>query len=52
MKICLTCSHGSQLTDILQLMDAFEGNDVFFITYGEAMSSELAKKYTLKLSSP
>ena len=24
MKICLTCSHGGHLTEILQLMGAFE----------------------------
>jgi len=48
MKICLTCSHGGHLTEILQLMDAFEGNDVFFITYEGVRSSELAKKYTMK----
>ncbi|MDD3052438.1 MAG: glycosyltransferase [Candidatus Cloacimonetes bacterium] len=48
MKICLTCSHGGHLTEILQLIDAFEGNDVFFITYEGARSSELAKKYTMK----
>ncbi|AKB29147.1 capsular polysaccharide biosynthesis protein [Methanosarcina siciliae C2J] len=48
MKICLTCSHGGHLTEILQLMDAFEGNDIFFITYEGARSSELTKKYTMK----
>jgi len=48
MKICLTCSHGGHLTEILQLIDAFEGSDVFFITYEGARSSELAKKYTMK----
>jgi UDP-N-acetylglucosamine:LPS N-acetylglucosamine transferase len=29
-------------------MDAFEGNDVFFITYEGARSRELTKKYTMK----
>jgi len=48
MKICLTCSHGGHLTEILQLMDAFQGQDIFFITYEGARSSELNKKYTLK----
>lgn len=47
MKICLTCSHGGHLTEVLQLMDAFEGQDIFFITYKGARSSELNKKYTL-----
>jgi beta-1,4-N-acetylglucosaminyltransferase len=48
MKICLTCSHGGHLTEILQLMSAFEGHDIFFITYEGVRSSELNKKYTMK----
>lgn len=48
MKICLTCSHGGHLTEVLQLMDAFQGQEVFFITYEGARSSELTKRYTLK----
>jgi beta-1,4-N-acetylglucosaminyltransferase len=47
MKICLTCSHGGHLTEILQLMDAFEGNDVFFITYKGLRSSNLKKAYLI-----
>jgi len=26
MKICLTCSHGGHLTEILQLMDIFNSS--------------------------
>lgn len=48
MKICLTCSHGGHLTEILQLMDAFQGQDIFFITYEGARSTELTRKYTMK----
>lgn len=48
MKIALACSHGGHLTEILQLMDAFEGHDIFFITYETPQSVELGKKYTLK----
>jgi beta-1,4-N-acetylglucosaminyltransferase len=48
MKICLTCSHGGHLTEILQLMDAFKGHDIFFITYEGARSKELFPKYTIK----
>lgn len=48
MKICLTCSHGGHLTEILQLMDAFEGNDTFFITYEGTRSNGLVKRYTIK----
>jgi beta-1,4-N-acetylglucosaminyltransferase len=48
MKIALVCSHGGHLTEILQLMDAFQGHDVFFITYEGPRSSALTKKYTMK----
>src|SRR3972149_10822459 len=46
MKICLTCSHGGHLTEILQLMEAFKGYDVFFITYEGIRSRNIEKKYT------
>lgn len=45
MKICLTCSHGDNLTEILQLMDALESDDVFFITSEGARSSNLLNDY-------
>lgn len=48
LKICLTCSHGGHLTEILQLMDAFEGHEVFFITYEGSRSTEIKNKYTFK----
>jgi len=33
MKIGLVCSHGGHLTELLYLLEAFEGHDIFFITY-------------------
>lgn len=33
MKIALVCSHGGHLTEMLRLMEAFEGHEVFFVTY-------------------
>lgn len=33
MKIGLICSHGGHLTELSYLMEAFEGNDIFFVTY-------------------
>jgi beta-1,4-N-acetylglucosaminyltransferase len=33
MKLCLVCSHGGHLTETLQIMDAFNGHDIFFATY-------------------
>lgn len=48
MKIALICSHGGHLTEILYLMKAFEGNEVFFITYNSPRTSNLnQKKYLL-----
>jgi len=48
MKICLVCSHGGHLTELLQLMEAFEGHETFFITYDSARTRELQCKYLLK----
>ena len=45
MKICLVCSHGGHLTEILQLMDAFENCDVFFITYDGLRTRKLKNAY-------
>jgi len=48
MKICLTCSHGGHLTEMLQLMDVFKEHDIFFITYEGERTKELSPKYTIK----
>lgn len=32
MKICLECAEGGHLDEMLNIMEAFEGNDIFFIT--------------------
>ena len=46
MKVCLICSHGGHLTEILQLIDAFEEHDVFFVTYESERTNNLKyKKY-------
>ncbi|MHA2404461.1 MAG: PssD/Cps14F family polysaccharide biosynthesis glycosyltransferase [Candidatus Kariarchaeaceae archaeon] len=33
MKIALVCTHGGHLTETIQLLDAFEGHEVFFATH-------------------
>lgn len=33
MKIALVCSHGGHLTEMIYLAEAFEGYDIFFVTY-------------------
>ncbi|MBO8175037.1 MAG: hypothetical protein H0Z18_07245 [Thermococcus sp.] len=46
MKIALVCSHGGHLTEMLYLIDAFKGHEVFFITYDHPRTRALKyKKY-------
>ena len=33
IKICLTCSHGGHLNEMLQLSEAFTGHDTFYFCY-------------------
>ena len=48
MKICLVCSHGGHLTEMLYLVEAFEGNEIFFITYDNPRTRNLKyRKYLL-----
>ncbi len=49
MKIALTCSYGGHMTEMLHLLDAFEGHDVFFIIYESSRNGDLPyRKYVLK----
>ena len=48
MKICLVCSHGGHLTEILQLEESFEGHETFFITYDSIRTRQLEHKYLLR----
>lgn len=49
MKVALVCSHGGHLTEILYLMDAFEGHEILFITYDNFRTRDLDyKKYLLE----
>lgn len=48
MKICLVCSHGGHLTEILHLMEAFEGHETFFITYDCPRTRKLECRYLLR----
>lgn len=48
-KICLVCSYGGHLTQILNLMNAFKDNEVFFITYNSERAKALKyRKYLLE----
>ena len=49
MKIALICSHGGHLAEILHLINAFEGHEIFFVTYKNMRTSNLEfKKYLIK----
>lgn len=41
MKIALVCSHGGHLTEMLYLIEAFKGHDVFFVTYENPRTKNL-----------
>lgn len=45
MKVGLVCSHGGHLTETLQLLEAFEGQDLFFVTYHSRRVEELEQHY-------
>ncbi|MFH1751986.1 MAG: PssD/Cps14F family polysaccharide biosynthesis glycosyltransferase [archaeon] len=46
MKVCLTCSAGGHLTEMLQLKDFYKKHDYFFITFKRKDSETLLdKKY-------
>jgi UDP-N-acetylglucosamine:LPS N-acetylglucosamine transferase len=44
MKICVVCSAGGHLTEILQIKESYENYDHFYITFKRENSIELAKK--------
>lgn len=49
MKIALVCSHGGHLTEILCLMDSFDENNIFFITYNNLRTQSMDyPKYLLE----
>lgn len=41
MKICLVCSHGGHLTETMQILEAFEGHEIFFVTYHNPREAEV-----------
>lgn len=50
MRICLVCSSGGHLTELLQIVGAFEGHEVFWITYEFARGRDSihGKKYLVE----
>lgn len=48
-KICLVCTHGGHLTEMLQLIESLDGHDFFFITTESIRTNHLShKKYLLR----
>ncbi len=45
MKVALICSHGGHLTEMEGLLPAFEGHDVFFVTYESARLVDLRERF-------
>lgn len=48
MKIGLVCSHGGHMTELLEVMAAFETHEVFFITYDSIPTRQMQNAYLLK----
>ena len=45
MKICLECAEGGHLDEMLSILDAFKGHDMFFITTKAPTTEGLDQKY-------
>lgn len=45
IKICLACSHGGHLTEMLELSDAFDGHDTFYFCYDADTTRVLPRAY-------
>ncbi|MEA3364881.1 MAG: PssD/Cps14F family polysaccharide biosynthesis glycosyltransferase [Candidatus Hydrogenedentes bacterium] len=45
LTVCCVCSHGGHLTEMLELMEAFEGHDVFFFCYDAETTRALPRAY-------
>jgi UDP-N-acetylglucosamine:LPS N-acetylglucosamine transferase len=43
MKIALVCTHGGHLTETLQILDAFDGHEIFFATHHSARDDDVRK---------
>lgn len=47
MKICISVSRGGHLDQLLQIIESFEGHDIFFLTVESEMTSNLNKNYNV-----
>jgi len=47
ITVCLTCSHGGHLNEMLQLADAFVGHDTFYFCYDAETTRALPRAYLI-----
>lgn len=47
MKLALVCSHGGHLSEMLQIADAWQGADCFWITYRSKRTVDMPRTYLL-----
>lgn len=47
IKICLVCSHGGHLNEMLQLSEAFAGHDTFYFCYDAKTTRDLSRAYLI-----
>ena len=45
LKVCLTCSHGGHLSELLQLQEAFAGHETFYFCYDADTTRRLNRAY-------
>lgn len=48
LKICLACSHGGHFVQMMRLLDAFEGQNYFFVTFDSEATKTLKNAYLIK----
>jgi UDP-N-acetylglucosamine:LPS N-acetylglucosamine transferase len=48
MKFCLVCSHGGHFKEMIQILEALENYEYFFVTYESPATRELSNAYLLK----
>jgi beta-1,4-N-acetylglucosaminyltransferase len=41
MKICIVCSHGGHMTQTMQILEAFEEHEIFFVTYHSVRDTKI-----------
>jgi beta-1,4-N-acetylglucosaminyltransferase len=50
MKLGLVCSHGGHMTEMRMLLPAFEGHELFYVTYPCKRTEMLAERETIYLT--